>query len=98
MSPSADEVDDLESVSVVDGRFGPFAAGSDRAVVFNGYPVALEFQGGDQIGDRCWRRKRGEFAVLAVYDEMHELNLPVGADSSGGGRGKADLSLFKPQG
>jgi hypothetical protein len=63
----ADEVDDLESVAVVDGDRGPGGAGSDVAVVLDGDAVSLELQGLEELIER---HGSGEIECAGVAVEL----------------------------
>lgn len=84
---AANEVDNLEFVSSVDGSGGPCVAADDGSVVFNGDAVAFEFKRGDEVSDGGGLGERWKFALAAVDDEMHVLNVSrcVGVQSCSSG-------------
>ena len=63
---SADEVHNLQAVTVDYRCLGPGRAGDDGAVEFDGYAVGLEAERLDDAGEVGWRDEVGEGAGLAI--------------------------------
>ena len=79
---AADEMNYLELVSRVDGRFCPTRTCDDVAVMLHRNAVPLEFQGFNQRLQRGSRRKLGKFAQYSINREIH-WNLRVSPRSVG---------------
>lgn len=71
----AHKVHNLKLVPRPDGRAGPGIAADDRPVVLQSDAVALEFESGEEICNGGRGGQGGELALLAVNDELHDLNV-----------------------
>jgi hypothetical protein len=66
LGASADEVDNLELVSAMDGGCGPGCARDDFAVVLDGNAVCLEFERGNELVKRARRRCLRKDSLAAI--------------------------------
>jgi hypothetical protein len=73
--PTADEVDDFQSVVIRKLRLGPARSRNEVAVEFDGDAVGLEAKFGQERG---YAEVGGKFAVFAVDDELHSAAVACG--------------------
>ena len=59
---------DFKLVAVLERGFCPGCTGDDFAIVFDGYPVVLEAENLDQVGDFCVGFEVRKLFRLAVND------------------------------
>lgn len=71
LGATADEVDDLETIAVVQLRSCPPVAGNDVAVQFNGDAIAFHAQVLDQRSDG---ERIGQVTRFAIDFEVHEFS------------------------
>ena len=69
--PTADEVDDLQAVSILQQDRGPLVAPHDLAIQLDCDAVSRKLKVAEQLRDVEWR---GKLLVLSVDDKFHEGN------------------------
>jgi hypothetical protein len=76
MRATTDEVDDLETVAVLQLGAFPMRARHDLAIEFDGHAISLHSELLDELGQRG---RVGTGFRFAIYEELHERNVSQGA-------------------
>ena len=76
IAAASHEVNDLETVAVLQLGAIPMRARHDFAIQFDGHAISLHSELLDELGQRGWSSAVFGFAI---YEELHERNVSQGA-------------------